>query len=495
LDRLASQYPGSDRTRSSGPSDARGGSFSAATEKPSAPVRVEPGRRRGFGFWGLLFALIALTAAVVSVSGPSLRGELRQFLTTEFPQLSPEMVDLISGYDTKRLEITYDGLDQRITQLSGKLAEIAKIENVSEAQLREILLKTESTAAVDRLSNGQEELSGKLAQIATDLGNRIGTLKDSSGANDKRLNGIDAELRTRLAAANEFEASVQAYNQQFLKSLAETDQALRAAIAQTAGDLTQKLDASAESVQALQETLAETERSLATAAQRADASDDRITAFDAQLKELSKAVELSTLTSNAVAKSLEEVVGVVKNAETRRETIEFPILGLSMLRHKLNAGRPYASELALLKAYPRFVDHAAAGALTVLEENALNGTQSFQQLRRDFRFIAAQSGNQISRIEDWSQRVTHWLDYVFGVNPAPETMPAGQPAANMASIDSALEAEEINLAIQEAVLLSTRFGNGLMTKWISEARRREAVEQAYETIAAAVFKAIGTTKN
>jgi hypothetical protein len=490
LARLANQYPGSDRLQSSESSEARRGSFNEASEKRSEPTSGEGGRRRGFGVWSFLFALIALVAAVVSVSGPSLRGELRQLLTKEFPQLSPKTIDLISGYDTNRLEITYDGLDERISQLSGKLTEIANIENVSSTQLREILLKTESTAAVDRLSIGQDDIRGRMSQFNAEMSDRIGVLSDTTEANAKRLNGIDAELRTRRAAANEFEAAVEASNQQFLKNLTETDQAIRSALAEAAGDMSQKLDASSAAVVELQEKLAALEQSFVAMEQRADTSDSQITTFGARLDDFSKMVERSTLTSNAVAKSLDEVASVIKKAEAWRETIELPILALSMLRHKLNTGGPYSSELALLNNHTRFVDPAQGEAYEVLESYSVNGTQSFQQLRRNFRFIAAQGGKQISRIEDWSQRVTYWLDYVFGVNQAPETMPAGQPAATMASIDAALEAEEINLAIDEAVLLSTRFENGLMTKWIAEARRRQAVERAYETIAAAVFKKI-----
>ena len=71
LERLASQYPGSDRARREY-SQADDAAAARAPGQPpaaaAAPVNAGGAPRRSFGVWSFLFALVALVAAAVSIA-------------------------------------------------------------------------------------------------------------------------------------------------------------------------------------------------------------------------------------------------------------------------------------------------------------------------------------------------------------------------------------------------------------------------------------------
>jgi chromosome segregation ATPase len=512
---LASQYPGSDRARREY-SQADDAAAARAPGQPpaaaAAPVNAGGAPRRSFGVWSFLFALIALVAAAVSIAGPSLRTEVRGLLTQHFPNLSPKVVDLVSGFDTKRLEVTYDGLDQRIERLGAKLEEIAGLGNVTPEQLSEVLLRTEATGHLEALQSGQASLKDQFSSAAADLGRQIESTGATVATAIKRVDGIDAELATRRAAMKTLETAIADTSQQLSGSVAALETSLRQSLAEASqaaaaradevsqaattrlDEITQAAEKRAQetaaAIKAIQDSAAGLNAQIAALKDADAAALAKVEAMATQIAEVAKKANVGEMSVAAAIKSIEDVADVISKAEDQRVRVELPMLALSVLRHALNTGAPFRRELRVVMANVRLKSKESTEALATLESHAANGAASILQLRRDFRFFATQSGNRLTRIEDWGQRVTHWLEYVLGVNTVPETLPAGRPAATMASIDAALEAHEIDLAIEEALALSARSEDGVLTKWIAEARRRRAVEQAYQAISQEILAAV-----
>ena len=126
-----------------GGSASGGGAGAGAAQPPSAP------KRRGSWFatfWTLIFAVIALAAAVFSLGAPSYRSEVRLLLLEHVPQLNERTVNLVTGYDTDRLEVTYEGLDARIDRLTQALERVVATEGLTQDAARELLLRDEMAA-------------------------------------------------------------------------------------------------------------------------------------------------------------------------------------------------------------------------------------------------------------------------------------------------------------------------------------------------------------
>jgi hypothetical protein len=114
-------------------------------------------------------------------------------------------------------------------------------------------------------------------------------------------------------------------------------------------------------------------------------------------------------------------------------------------------------------------------------------------LRRDFAFVASQMGGSLTRIQSWTQRLSSWLEVLVGTRSLPEADPIGEVTAAVASIDAALEAGQLDLAINEAVALNGRRSDVLLEGWIVEARKRLATERAFNTLSERIYARIGTT--
>jgi hypothetical protein len=161
------------------------------------------------------------------------------------------------------------------------------------------------------------------------------------------------------------------------------------------------------------------------------------------------------------------------------------------LRLALDRDTPYKAELTLAE---RLVgnDPEAMAALTDLGAYAGTGVTTLGGLRRDFAFVATQMGGSLTRIQSWTQRLSSWLEVLVGTRSLPEADPIGEVTAAVASIDAALEAGQLDLAISEAVALNGRRSDVLLEGWIVEARKRFATEQAFDTLAERIYARIGT---
>ena len=453
LSKLASQYPGSNDGRAEpklgGSSGGGGGSTGGGPgdgggDRPSAKAGAvtkaetspKPAAKTGV-FWPALFAVVAIVAAFASLAAPSLRSEARALLQRYIPQLEAKTVDLITGHDTRRLEVTYDGLDQRIASLTEALGRIAAAPGLDPTAARELLLKTEQN---ERL--GAVEAAAAAQKITLD------------GIAD-RLNGVDKQI----VGLDEVRQSIDAL-------------AGRAASAEQA-------------LAALQESLASVQATLATLgasdAQTAALIEGMSGRFDALSAEIATAHE-----------RLAPVAALTNRVAEQRKSMELPLIGMTQLRIALNRDTPFKMELALAKQLVGD-DAESLAALAALESQAGTGVASLRSLRRDFAFAATQMGGTLTVMRSWTQRLSSWVEVLVGTRSVPEADSIGQMSAAIASIDAVLEAGQLDLAINQTIALNSLQSDVLLDGWIVEARRRLATERAFDQLSARIYARIGTS--
>ncbi len=456
LSKLASQYPGSGDVRSepklggggTGGTSGSGGSGSGAAGTPKAvPVAQAGGgarRKPGAAVATGLFAVVAVAAAVAALAAPSLRSEARVLLQRHVPQLDASTVDFITGHDTRRLEVTYEGLDQRVARLTEALQRIAVAPGIDPAAARELLLRTESN---ERVEAAEAALAAQTAAVAA--------VSDRVGAVEARLVAFD-EIRQSLDA---------------LVARAETADQSVAGLRETIDTLGTQVGG-----------LGDEDKRLASLVEEASG---KLDATSGRLQEL--AAEIARAHDG-----LAPVAALTNQVAAQRKAMELPLIGMTQLRMALNRETPYRMELALAKQLVAD-DSEAVLALSALDLHAGAGVASLPGLRRDFAFVATQMGGTLNRIQSWTQRLGTWVEVLVGTRSVPEADPIGELSAAIASIDAALEAGQLDLAIEEAAALSNRQSDALLEGWIAEARRRLATERAFDQFAARVYARIGTS--
>src|SRR3546814_12515557 len=87
-------------------------------------------------------------------------------------------------------------------------------------------------------------------------------------------------------------------------------------------------------------------------------------------------------------------------------------------------------------------------------------------------------GGTITRTQSWTQRLGTWVEVLVGTRSVPEADAIGQLSAAVASIDAALEAGQLALAIEEAEALHGRRRDVLLEGWIAEPRPPLAIARA-----------------
>ena len=425
---------GSDKTSISGDLRASGGAGSSS--KP--PQQKEQRRSRGGWFTAFvtfLFALTAVMAALISIGGPSYRAEIRLLLMKYAPQLEQDMVDLVTGYDPDRLEVTFNGLDERIGALTVALERVLAVEGLEPAAAQELLLKTEQNT---RLSDVEERLAEQSAVIA---------------AVPRQAEAIDALTAAQEAAA----------------------QSLRAAL----DEIRSELAAVRETIDGLTDGLAAGLTSVGSEVAALETADNEITArvaaLDSRLQDL-------TLSMTALVDMGERVSQLV----ITRQDEELPVLALLQLEKALEGSGPYQQELAFARRYLGDSPSTQA-AFEVLASSAPTGVNSLAELRRDFVLIANQMGSTVSRLQSWTDRVTSWFEMLVGASSVPEVLSGGQTASNIATIDVALDRGDLSLAVQEAsAILATR-RNGPLEEWLVALRKRHDIARALGILSNAVY--------
>lgn len=421
-------------SRSSG--SASGGPAGGGSAGGGSSSASQPAKKRGSwsaAFLTFLFALVAVVAALAAIGAPSYRGEIHRLLTQYGkPYLANDTIDILSGYDTQRLEVTYEGLDQRIEQLNQALERIAAVEGVSGDDARALLFRDQTAEKLD-------ELNARLAALA-----------EESGARD-----------SELAAAAE---------------TASTD--LQSAIA----DLQGSLDAVREEAATARADL----DGLATRLTTAEGSVEEQAALNAEMAERFEAIDtrLSTLVSdfNALLDLSDQVAQTV--ATFKNENM--PILAIIQLRDAVNRSEPFEPELAFAKR----VLNGAAGikeALAKLSATSSEGIASTPELRRDLRLIANNLGSFVTKVESWSDRVSGWFNTMVGVSTIPEARRGGGLAAAVATMDEALERDDMELVIREGVALQSELRSGALADWLNAVVQRVEVTDAVRKLERVVY--------
>lgn len=416
-----------------GPADRRGAS---ADKPPPKPMPQPRGGGRGTVALSAAFAVIAVAGAVGALAAPSLRSETRDLLRRHVPQMSPAWVDFITGQDTGRLEVTYTGLDQRIARLDEALQRVAGAGG-DPAVARELLLKTEQN---ERLLGAEAAVAAQ-GQAVSGLAGRMDGLEQRLAAIDELRKSIDG-VAAGAEAADKALSGLQGSVDELRASLAE----LRDAGAKSAA-LVQGLSG------------------------RLDTVADEVAKAHADLA---------------------PVASLANRVAEQRRAMELPLIGMTQLRIALNRDTPFKAELGLAK---RLVgdDTESLAALAALDAEAASGVTTLPGLRRDFTFVATQMGGTLTRMQSWTQRLSSWVEVLVGTRSVPEADPVGEISAAVASIDAALEAGQLDLAIEEANALNGRRSDVLLEGWIAEARRRLGVERAFDRLSERVYARVGNT--
>lgn len=433
--------PGSGSGGSSGP--AGGGDRSNAGRSAPKPAAQPRPVGRSAVVLTFLFAIIAVAAALAALAAPSLRSETRTLLARYLPQMSPSWVDFITGQDTGRLEITYDGLDQRIARLTEALDRAARAGG-DPAVARELLLQTEHNQRLGVAETKVAEQGDALSGLAT----RLGALDERLGAFEEIRKALDG-LTARADAADQSLAGVQGSVQDLHGAIGE----LKASLIQ----------------------LGEADSRTATA-----------------VEEMARRLDTVAADVSKAHADLAPVAALANLVQQQRRTMELPLIGMTQLRIALDGDAPYKQELALARKLVGD-DAESLAALVALDASAGSGVATLPGLRRDFTFVATQMGGTLTRVQSWTQRLSTWVEVLVGTRSVPEADPVGEISSAVASIDAALEAGQLDLAIDEAEALNGRRSDVLLVGWIAEARRRLANERAFERLSARVYVRLGNS--
>lgn len=458
-----------------------------------------------------------------------------------FPDLPDEAkatVEMVTGVDSTRLEITTEALDARVKDLSETLRSLLAIENVTKEQVEEILLRDGASTRIEGLAARADELSARIEALSRSMDDRLaGTSADLS----KQIAEVGARVDTAMSEVASVEQRVVASAETVIAQarqdaetqLAATRQEVDTQLAATRQEVSASLDAARADLAAASERVGAIEQGLADTSGRVDALSARAEAAEAiastaaeeraatksQIGDLAGKVEevagrvgslgasVETVgalaaanekrigdvggAADAIVLSVKDLADVVDTMETRRASMETPLIGLSVLRRALDRTAAFQSELELMRELFGATVIPDPAAMAVLNEYARNGVRTIGELRRDFRFVAVQSGRLVSRIESWSDQVRGWFEYVFGIDAAPEAGRSGRISTALASIDDALEAGQLDIAIEQAMQIASTSDNELLAGWTAQVRQRRDIELAYDAVERAVYRSIG----
>jgi len=453
---------------------------------PPASRPEAPAERRGSWsatFMTFLFALIALAAAAIAVGAPSYRAEVRDLLRTHASEyLAPETIDLVTGYDPDRLEVTYDGLDQRIDELTQSLERVASARNVSPEAARELLLGDELRQQVAGLGERVDALDSEADTAGAQAEARGAQLDSLSGQVEQGLAEITERVGT-LEQTAATQSSLEETAGALQSSLNETTSALQSSLEETTGELRTSIDT-------IQAGVEQTKADLEALTSRADETGSTLSALatrDGEIADQVTAVSdrLSQLTTdfNALLDVNERVAAVV----SRFETESLPILALAQLRPAAASSAPFARQLAFVQG-ALSGSPAAAEPLAILEPFAQRGTDSVDDLRQDLDLIAAEMGVPTGQQPpSWTSQVGTWFAALVGsfAEPVAPARSNGLEAA-VRTIDHALSRGSLDLALREASLIAGA-GSGAMRDWIVGLQDRAKVDAAVGRLETIVY--------
>lgn len=412
------------------------------------------GRKRGSwsaAFLTFLFALIAVAAAVAAIGAPSYRAEIHRLLTDYGkPYLADDTIDILSGQDTQRLEVTYDGLDQRIERLAQALERVTAAEGVSGDDARALLFRDETDSRLEAVTTRLEALATRTGDLSEQLSAETTALSEQltvrSAEQGDALAALEAQLQTSLDTLQTSLASVQ-----------------------------EDVSAVGSELGVLAARVAETEGSLEDQAALNVAMTDRFEAIDDRISNL--VTDFNGLLD--LTDQVAQTVTIFKNEN-------MPILAVVQLRSAVDRAEAYGAELAfaqrVLSGAPGSQD-----ALATLAGHAGDGIASASELRRDLRLIAENLGSFVANMESWSDRVSGWFTMLVGTPTVPEAREGGGLVSAIATIDEALERGDLELVIREGAALQAERRSPALADWLKAVVQRVQVTDALRKLEAVVY--------
>lgn len=537
LAKLANQYPGSGPSTAPSAGSAEGATDSASsttttpgsrpgglgtrpsttdrtatgatttTASPSdrvAPPAPAAARRRGgwfTTFLTFLFTVLAVVAALAALGAPSYRAEIRDLLKANVPQLEPEVVDRLTGFEPDRMEITFDALDARVSALTEAIARVAAVENVASDDVRELLLRDDLAVKLDGLTAQLTALTSQVETMGGEAGaqaDRLTALEGNLAETAERLDAGLTENSQRLGA--EIAASTERLGSEIAATSERLDAGLAAAVETLRGEMSTRLEGLggelAETSAALREALTAVQGEVATVREEAGALGDRMAASEArgdgfEAADSALAERLAALDTRLddLGSDLATLVTLAREIDRTVSTYRgenMPILAVIQLRDAIARSEPYGPELAFAKK----VLNGAPGidaALARLDESAMDGIASVPILQRDLRLIANEFGTFVTQVETWSDRVSGWFTALFGSTVVPEARQGGGIVAAIATIDDALERGDLELAIREGVAIQTERRSTALANWLNAVVQRSEVTQAVGKLEEVVY--------
>ena len=457
----------SDAGRSEGPAGRAGEAAEAAP-------------RRGGGWVSFLFALVALVAAFVALTAPALRGHVRSALETHTGLPAP-WLELFSGRDDTLMELDRTAFEQRIQQLEQTLERVAAGAAVDSAGVRDVLTGAAERRWIEEQAARVAELGRRLDGYEVRLATQAGATETLAASTD-RLAGGQTALGERVTGNAEGLETLKGGLGEVVGRLAAATGRLdtvETGIAETGARLDAldgRLGKVAESLAATQSTLDGVPAQVALVADRVAALAETQSTVTGQVSGMAVAVQQVTSSEEQRTAALTQLRGELNDRRTLQRTLDWPYLAIAELRAATQSSLPFQRQLSLSRGFLG-EDPAIAPKLAAISVYSTEGVPTIGDLRQSFAFLAGSVGDRPeTRLASWTDRVSGWFTYVFASEPI-EATPAGRISSLLASIDAALEAQQLAFAIDEMVNLGALSPNGQIDAWLVQARSRLMVDR------------------
>ncbi|WP_321500621.1 hypothetical protein [Breoghania sp.] len=465
--------------RSASGSDKGKDPLAAETRRRATP----PPAKKGFGYGGLILA--AGIGAAVAFGGVW-AGAKTGYLVFE------------SGQELTRLKTALASADARFAALDERMREISSAEaspTVAPSVVNDLaerlqgLEQTAKTAAglegdMQALTSGLEELRRFVSSGGAGASAALASLDDSV----EKIQGTLATLGDKVTALEEDTSPV------VQKALSDIDQKIAALEART----TAATEAASAAAKAAAEGDSVAGNAIKTFSSRLDLMVETVkqvrTDFDSQV------ARLGTLeaAADAARTGLGDLTTKVESVEERVAALE-DIMGgpgaretasravaVSLLKNAVDAGRPYAVELAAVRnALPQGTDLAA------LDAHAQRGLKTLTQLTREFPEVSAEMASTLERVDTGNKVANTFLNNMRSLVQVRATgSGAGSgPMGALGRMEASVRAGDIDQALEIYETLPEGTQNA-GKDWAASARARLAANALVDKVTSEVIEAL-----
>ncbi len=489
-DNDAKAGPASGAASQAGGAAGNDGRSASGADKGKDPLAAETRRRatpppakKGFGYGGLILA--AGIGAAVAFGGVW-AGAKTGYLVFE------------SGQELTRLKTALASADARFAALDERMREISSAEaspTVAPSVVNDLaerlteLEQTAKTAAVletdvQAVTSGLEELrrfvssggAGASAALASlddsvekiqstlaTLGDKVTALEeDTSPVVQKALSDIDqkiAALEARTTAATEAASAA-------AKAAAEGDSVAGNAIK----TFSSRLDLMVETVKQVRTDFDSQVARLGTLEAAADAARTGLGDLTTKVESVEERVA-----------ALEDIMGGPGARETASRAV-----AVSLLKNAVDAGRPYAIELAAVRnALPEGTDFSA------LDAHAQSGLKTITQLTREFPEVSAAMAATLERVDTGNKVANTFLNNMRSLVQVRATgSGAGSgPMGALGRMEASVRAGNIAQALEIYETLPEGTQNA-GKDWAASARARLAADTLVDKVTSEVIEAL-----